>query len=125
MLLNKIKLIFDLHKNENGLFVKSPELDEYLLCSFIISYYCIVSARKKIANSYPNIEQLTNETLMKMVSISELKDSQNLVNTFNNTFFNKEALTWEEYRQKFENPDGFQWILSSKGIRKNLEDHNI
>ena len=60
-----------------------------------------------------------------MVSISELKDSQNLVNVFNNTFFDKEALTWEEYRQKFEYPDGFQWILSSKGIRKNLEDHNI
>ena len=122
---SKIKLIFDLFKNENGLFVKSSELDEYLICSFIISSYCIVSARKKISNSYPNIEGLSNENLMKMVSISELKDSQNLVNVFNNTFFDKEAFTWEEYRKKFENPDGFQWILSSKGIRKNLEDHNI
>ena len=39
---SKIKLIFDLHKNENGLFVKSPELDEYLLCSFIISYFFLL-----------------------------------------------------------------------------------
>ena len=60
-----------------------------------------------------------------MVQVSELKDSQNLVNVFNKSFFDKEAFTWEEYRKKFEIDNGFQWILSSKGIRKKLEENNV
>ena len=122
---SKIKLIFDLFKNENGLFIKSNELDEYLFCSFIISSYCLVSARKKVGIHYENIPELTREDIIKLVEVSELKDSNNLVNKFNKNFFNKEELTWEEYRSKFENIDGFQWILSSKGIRKKLEENNI
>lgn len=123
---SKIKLIFDLFKNENGLFTKSDELNDYLLCSFIISSYCIVSARKKISNSYPNIfPQLSNENLINMIQVSELKDSQNLVTIFNRSFFDKEEFTWEEYRNKFEDKNGFQWILSSRGIRSYLEKHNI
>jgi len=122
---SKIKLIFDLFKNENGLFTKSNELDEYLFCSFIISSYCLVSARKKVGIHYENIPELTREDIIKLVEVSELKDSNNLVNVFNKNFFNKEELTWEEYRNKFENIDGFQWILSSKGIRKKLEENNI
>ena len=122
---SKIKLIFDLFKNENGLFTKSNELDEYLFCSFIISSYCLVSARKKVGIHYENIPELTREDIIKLVEVSELKDSNNLVNKFNKNFFNKEELTWEEYRSKFENIDGFQWILSSKGIRKKLEENNI
>ena len=122
---SKIKLIFDLFKNENGLFTKSNELDEYLFCSFIISSYCLVSARKKVGIHYENIPELTREDIIKLVEVSELKDSNNLVNVFNKNFFNKEELTWEEYRSKFENIDGFQWILSSKGIRKKLEENNI
>ena len=122
---SKIKLIFDIFKNEKGLFTKSNELDEYLLCSFIISSYCLVSARKKVGIHYPNIPELKREDIIKLVEVSELKDSINLVNVFNNSFFNKEELTWEEFRSKFENIDGFQWILSSKGIRKKLEENNV
>ena len=123
---SKIKLIFDLFKNEIGLFTKSDELDDYLLSSFIISSYCVVSARKKIATSYPNIfSKLSNENIINMVQVSELKDSQNLVNVFNNSFFNKEVFTWEEYRNKFEDKNGFQWILSPRGIRAKLEQNNV
>ena len=122
---SKIKLIFDLFKNENTLFAKSSEFDEYLLSSFIISSYCIVSARKKLGERIDDIKELSRENIVQMVQVSELKDSQNLVNVFNNSFFDKEALTWEEYRNKFENENGFQWILSSKGIRRKLEENNV
>ena len=123
--ISKIKLIFDLFKNENGLITKSNELDEYLLCSFIISSYCMISARKKIGGSYGNIPELTKDELINMIQVSELKDSQNLINVFNNSFFDKEQLTWEEFRAKFEPSNGFQWILSSRGIRKKLEENNV
>ena len=122
---SKIKLIFDIFKNDNGLFVQSNELNEYLLSSFIISSYCIVSARRKVSNSHHQFPELTKEQLIQMVQVSELKDSQNLVNVFNKSFFDKEAFTWEEYRKKFEIVNGFQWILSSKGIRKKLEENNV
>ena len=122
---SKIKLIFDLFKNENGLFYKSSEFDEYLLCSFLISSYCIVSARKKIGSTYANIPELSKEELIKMIQVSELKDSQHLVIVFNNNFFDKDGLTWEEFRNKFNDMNGFQWILSPKGIRGLLEQNNI
>ena len=123
--ISKVKLIFDLFKNENGLFTKSNELDEYLLCSFLISSYCMVSGRKKIASHFSNFSELTKDELIKMIQVSELKDSQNLVNVFNNSFFDKEALTWQEFRGKFEHTTGFQWIFSSRGIRKKLEENNV
>ena len=122
---SKIKLIFDLHKNENGLFVKSNELNEYLISSFLIASYCIVSARNKISAHSQLFPGLTKDELIQMIQVSELKDSQNLVNVFNNSFFDKEALTWEEYRNKFEDINGFQWILSSNGIRKKLIENNV
>ena len=122
---SKIKLIFDLFKNENGLFYKSNELYEYLLSSFLISSYCMVSARKKVGSSYSNISELNKEEIIQMIQVSELKDCQNLVNVFNNSFFDKDGLNWEEYRNKFETADGFQWILTSKGIRRLLEQNNV
>lgn len=124
--LGKIKLIFDLFKNDQNMFVKSDELNTYLISSFLICSYCMVSARKKISNSNPNIPQMTKEDLIKCLTVSELKDSQNLVKVFNEAFFDKEQLTWEEFKGKFDRTENsFQWLLSPKGIRKKLEENNI
>jgi hypothetical protein len=124
--LGKIKLIFDLFKNEQNKFIKSDELNTYLICSFLICSYCMVSARKKIYKTNPNIKALTKDDLIKCLKVSELKDSQNLVNVFNDSFFDKEEFTWDEFKQKFEdNEEGFQWLLSSKGIRKKLEENDV
>lgn len=41
-------------------------------------------------------------------------------------FFDKDSFTWIEFKEKFENKEkGFQWILSSRGIRKKLEENNV
>jgi len=125
-IVGKIKLIFDLFKNEQNKFVKSDELNIYLISSFLICSYCMVSARKKIKNTNPNIKGMTKDDLIKCLRVSELKDSQNLVQVFNESFFDKDELTWEEFRQKFEKNDpGFQWLLSPKGIRKKLEENDV
>ena len=124
--LGKIKLIFDLFKNEENKFVKSEELNTYLISSFLICSYCMISARNKISNTNPNIAKLTKQDLLKCLRVSELKDSQNLVKVFNESFFDKEELTWEEFKEKFDKKeDGFQWILSPKGIRKKLEENDV
>ena len=99
--LGKIKLIFDLFKNGENKFVKSEELNTYLISSFLICSYCMISARKKIDKTNPNINPMTKDDLIKCLRVSELKDSQNLVKVFNESFFDKEELTWEEFKEKF------------------------
>jgi hypothetical protein len=124
--IEKIKLIFNIFKNENEEFCKSNDFDDYLLTQFLISSYCLISARKKISNPKLNIEKLEEDDLINLAKVSELKDCENLVNKFNKTFFEKESYKWEEFKRKFEDLDnGFGWVISSKGIRRKLEENNI
>lgn len=125
-IVGKLKLLFDLFKDENGNFVKSSDFNDYLLNSFLISSYCMVSARRKISATNQNLPEMSKDDLIKCLGVCELKDCQNLVNVFNNTFFEKDSYNWIEFKEKFENKEnGFQWILSPKGIRKKLEDNNV
>ena len=124
--IEKIKLLFDLFKNENEEFCKSDELDNFMLSDFLTASYCLISARNKIGKNFDTIEELKNDELIKLVNCAELKDNQHLVNVFNQTFFNKEKLTWLEFKQKFQDKEnGFGWIFSSQGIRRKLEEHNV
>ena len=122
--INKIKLFFDIFKNENELFMPSEELNEFLISSFLISSYCLISAKKKLSQTNPTIPETSFEDLKKLVLYSELKDCQNLVKLFNlQFFFNKNTFTWEEFKQKFIGIDGFGWIFSTKGIRQKLQEN--
>ena len=124
--ISKIRLIFDLFKNDKNKFVKSEELDKYLISSFLACSYCMLSARKKITLTNKNIPYIKKDDFTKCLKVCELKDSQNLVRIFNETFFDKEELNWKEFKKKFENEEkGFQWILSSRGIRKMLEENDV
>ena len=122
----KIKLMFDLFKNDNNEITKSEDLDDYMISLFLTGSYCLISARNKIGNSFPDIEKLSKENLMKLINVAELKDCQNLLTVFNNTFFVKESYNWEDFKGKFEDlENGFGWIFSSKGIRRKLEENNV
>ena len=122
----KVKLIFDLFKNDDETFTKSESLNEYLITSFLICSYCMISARRKITKTNKSLEELSKEQLIECLKVCELKDCQNLVNVFNDTFFNKDSFNWLEFKEKFENKEnGFQWILSPRGIRKKLEENNV
>ena len=124
--IGKIRLIFDLFKNDKNKFVKSDELDKYLLSSFLVCSYCMLSARKKITSTNKNIPYMNKDDFFKCLKVCKLNDSQNLVRIFNETFFDKEELNWSEFRKKFEKKEnGFQWILAPKGIRKMLEENDV
>ena len=125
-IIGKIKLIFDLFKNKENKFVKSDELNTYLISSFLICSYCMISARKKISDINSHIKRINRNDLIKCLRVNELKDSQNLVKVFNESFFHKQELTWEEFKDKFnKDENGFQWILSPRGIRKKLEENDV
>ena len=122
----KIKLIFDLFKNENEEICRSEEFNDYLLSLFLTGSYCLISARNKIGNNNAEIEKIEKSNLLKLINVSELKDCENLINYFNDNFFIKEGYNWEDFKGKFEDLDnGFGWIFSSKGIRRKLEENNI
>ena len=124
--IEKIKLFFDLFKNENDEFCKSEELNEFMLSDFLIASYCLISARNKIGKNNENIEELKKEDLVKLINCAELKDNVNLVQFFNEKFFTKESFNWIEFKKKFEDSEnGFGWIFSSKGIRRKLEENNV
>jgi hypothetical protein len=124
--IEKVKLLFNIFKNDEEEFCKSDELDDFLLTQFLISSYCLISARKKISNTPLQIEKLEEDDLINLANVSELKNCENLVKKFNETFFEKESYKWEEFKRKFEDIDnGFGWVISSKGIRRKLEENNI
>ena len=122
----KIKLVFDIFKNEDEEFTKSEELNDYLLSLFLTGSYCLLSAMNKVGSTNEEVGKIGKEDLLKLINVSELKDCENLVSLFNNNFFEKEKYNWEEFKGKFEDlDDGFGWIFSSKGIRRKLEENNV
>ena len=124
--IEKIKLFFDLFKNENEEFCKSYELDNFMLTDFLTGSYCLIRARNEIQKNFDTIPKLKSYELYKLDSCAGLENNVNLVKVFNNNFFNKESFNWLEFKQKFEDKEnGFGWIFSSQGIRRNLEENSI
>ena len=125
--IGKIKLLFDLFANEEKKFTKSEELNEFLLTMFICSSYALVNSLYKLGKNHDDINKLSNEEMAQLLNASELKDIQNLLSKFNESFFeDKESLTYDEFKNKFKNKEnGFGWIFSSKGIRFMLEKNNV
>ena len=121
--INKIKIFFDLFKNEKEIFIQSNELNEYLLSSFLISSFCLISAKKKLSQTNPTIPEFSLEEIQSLLQNANLEHCINLVNYFNKNFFNKNIFyRWDQFKQKFEDENGFGWIFSSKGIRQKLQE---
>jgi hypothetical protein len=65
------------------------------------------------------------EDLNNIFQIADLKKSEKLLNYFNFYFFDKNVLTWIQFKKKFEDKkNGFGWIFSTKGIREKLQEIN-
>ena len=122
--IGKIKLIYDLFKNDKDKFVKSEDFEKYLISSFLICSYCMLSVRKKIIRANKKIPEMKEEDFINCLKVCQLKISQNLLKIFNENFFDKDEFDWNQFKNKFnQKENGFQWILSPKGIRKMLEEN--
>lgn len=126
--ISKLKLFFELFKDENGNFVKSENLDNYLMSLFFISGYCLLSVRMFINIPKQNLAKIDNNLAQQILNGNGFtqKNAENLLNYFNTKFFNKESFTWDEFKKKFnDSKNSFSWIFSSKGIRSKLESKSI
>ena len=118
--IEKIKLIFNIFKNEKDEICKGDKFDKFLLTLFLLSSYCLIFARQNIFDATLGIEKISEAD----INMLELKDCQNLVELFNENFFKSQSYKWPQFRNKFEGIDnGFGWIISSKGIRRKLEEN--
>ena len=124
--IDRVKLFFDLFKNEDEKFCKSELLNDYLLSNFLISSYCILKVRKDLGDN-DQFGHFKMENIAEIVKYCKFTDCQNLVKFFNDNFFDEEELTWIEFKRKFNTKiknHSFCWIFSTRGIRNYLEKLN-
>ena len=121
----KMKLIFDLFKNEKNELEQNNIFDEFLLCNFLIASHCLIYVAKNLSRINPLVSENSNENVDKLIQIYDLVNCEDLVNNFNFNFFNGMKLTFYEYKLKFKDTNGFGWIFSPKGIRQKLEENKF
>jgi len=123
--IEKIKLFFDIFKDEEkNEFTKNELIDEFLISLFLLGSYCIINSRNNLYDEKKQIKKIEKNELLNLYKIYELSSCQKLVEFFNKTFFKKENYNWQDFKNQFEDiDDGFGWILSSKGIRRKLEEN--
>jgi len=123
--IEKIKLLFDIFKNnEKKEFIKNEFINDFLITLFLLGSYCIINTRNNLFDEKKEIKKLEKDELLSLYKIYELNNCQKLVELFNEIFFKKENYNWQDFKNQFEDIDnGFGWILSSKGIRRKLEEN--
>ena len=123
--IEKIKLFFDIFKdNEKKEFIKNELINDFLITLFLLGSYCIINTRNNLFDEKKEIKKLEKDELLNLYKIYELNNCQKLVELFNEIFFKKENYNWQDFKNQFEDIDnGFGWILSSKGIRRKLEEN--
>lgn len=122
--INKIKILFDIFKNQKDQFAKSEELNEFLISCFLISSYCLINAKKKLSQTNPIIPEFSIEELKSLPDYEQAQDCLNLVMYFNKNFFNRNGfLRWEDFKQRFIGENSFGWIFSPKGIRQKMQEN--
>ena len=127
--ISKVKLFFDLFKDENENFVKSDNLNDYLMTIFFISSYCLLSVRSSINIPLKNLPKIDNNLAQNLLNGNGLaqKYCENLLKYFNDNFFDKESFSWDEFKTKFDynQNNSFSWIFTTKGIRSKLENKDL
>lgn len=123
----KVRFLFDVFNND-GNFEKDNELDDFLLALFLLPSYCMLATRNKIHKTNSEIEQLSKEVMKKILDTCELKDSENLVNVFNQALFPtpESKYSYGSFKNLFDKSNNTAgWLLSPKGIRNMLEKNNV
>ena len=127
--ISKVKLFFDLFKDENENFVKSDNLNDYLMTIFFISSYCLLHVRSYTNMPLKNLPKIDNNLAQNLLNGNGLaqKYCENLLKYFNDNFFDKESFSWDEFKTKFDynQNNSFSWIFTTKGIRSKLENKDL
>lgn len=122
----KIEVIFNLLANDNYVIVK--ENPQVRLFFFLLMYVCsglLLLVMNSFRKEYSEIkEQLPLEEFEQCYQTYEVKDADRNSQEFLAKLFRKNSiLTYEDFFDRITSPE-LSWILSTKGIRVYLEEHN-
>ena len=121
----KMKLIFDLFKNNKGYLEQNEFFDEFLLCNFLIGSYILLHAKKNMGGNNQIISEIPSVEIDKFMEIYNLNNCEDLLKEFNLCFFNGMKLTFYEYKRNFKDSNGFGWMFFPEGIRQKLEENKF
>ena len=117
----KVKFIFDVFSEDKKISKESKNFQDYILGSFFFSSFAIVNSGHDLyKKSELQKEEFLKDNIRKLVEIYNAENCETLLDEFNESFFTVDSLDWQAFREKFEMENGFQWILSPKGIRAKL-----
>ena len=117
----KVKFIFDVFSEDKKISKESKIFQDYILGSFFFSSFAIVNSGHDLyKKSKLQKEEFLKDNIRKLVEIYNAENCETLLDEFNESFFTIDSLDWQAFREKFEMENGFQWILSPKGIRAKL-----
>ena len=117
----KVKFIFDVFSEDKKISKESKIFQDYILGSFFFSSFAIVNSGHDLyKKSKLQKEEFLKDNIRKLVEIYNAENCETLLDEFNESFFTVDSLDWQAFREKFEMENGFQWILSPKGIRAKL-----
>ena len=117
----KVKFIFDVFSEDKKISKESKNFQDYILGSFFFSSFAIVNSGHDLyKKSKLQKEEFLKDNIRKLVEIYNAENCETLLDEFNKFFFTNNSLDWQAFREKFEMENGFQWILSPKGIRAKL-----
>ena len=118
----KVKFIFDVFSEDKKISKESKNFQDYILGSFLLSSFTIVYCGYHLEDTKKNLNKdfTKNDFVNGLLKIYKLENCETLLDEFNKFFFTNNSLDWQAFREKFEMENGFQWILSPKGIRAKL-----
>ena len=117
----KVKFIFYVFSEDKKISKESKNFQDYILGSFFFSSFAIVNSGHDLyKKSKLQKEEFLKDNIRKLVEIYNAENCETLLDEFNESFFTIDSLDWQAFREKFEMENGFQWILSPKGIRAKL-----
>lgn len=127
--ITKIHILFNLF-NSNGIIKISEQFSNFLLSLFLLASYGMANARNK-TSKYEVIGGIDSTKLKEIINVSELQDSQHLVDETNKMIFGDDlsaSLTYEQFKSKFAKSNkkySIGFLLSASGVRYMLQQKNV
>jgi hypothetical protein len=118
----KINFIFDTFCNENNKLEASINFKTFLFVLILISSFASIICIQDLSNTYKDdLQALTQEDFIHVLEVFDVNDIVRIQTNFCQDFFGESGiLSYLEYNEKILN-NGFDWILTSAGIRYMLE----
>ena len=118
----KVKIFFNLFKDDKGKLKKSEDLDYFLFMLFTTATYAMCYSRSQLSK-YKKIGEVDKEDIGNLMKFFQTKTTKDLVEHTNKILFGseqKDEILYEQFKKRCEiseKKESASFLFSSKGIR--------